>query len=105
MGSANNTLRASSQEEEMRLARLMRERGILYLVEWVQNVGGVMSGIETYLNRGAADMANVDRDLEERVPEMTKLYLETAVQEGLTPTEVAYRTVETRIYGGMVTAS
>jgi leucine dehydrogenase len=99
MGSANNTLRASSQDEEIRLARLMQEHGVLYLVEWVQNVGGVMSGIETYLNRQAADMANVDRDLEGRVPAMTRLYLETAAREGITPTEVAYRTVETRIYG------
>jgi leucine dehydrogenase len=99
MGSANNTLRASSQEEEIRLAELMRDRGILYLVEWVQNVGGVMSGIETYLHGEAASMANVHRALDQRVPGMIAEYLDTADREGITPTEAAYRAVEKRIYG------
>jgi leucine dehydrogenase len=98
MGSANNTLRASSYEGEIRLARLLQGRGILYLVEWVQNVGGVMSGIETYVKKGAAEMAHVLRALEERVPAMTRGFLEDAVRLGITPTEAAYGAVEDRIY-------
>jgi glutamate dehydrogenase/leucine dehydrogenase len=99
MGSANNTLRASSQEEEIRLAGLMRDRGILYLVEWVQNVGGVMSGIETYLHGEQANMANVQRAIDARVPAMVAEYLDAAERESITPTEAAYRAVERRIYG------
>jgi glutamate dehydrogenase/leucine dehydrogenase len=99
LGSANNVLRASGQDEEVYLARLLKAHSILYQVEWVHNVGGVISGIETYLRGAEASMEHVNRSIEERVPAMTHLYLETAENEDITPTEVAYREVESRLYG------
>lgn len=98
IGGANNVLRASSQEEEIALARLLAEHRILYQVEWVQNMGGVMSGIETYLHGEEASAERLMAAIAERVPRVTRHNFETAAKEGVTPTEVAYREVEKMIY-------
>lgn len=98
LGSANNVLRASSQEEEIRLAELLKDAGILYQVEWAQSVGGVLSGIETYLHGAEASMEHVHRICEERVPAATRYNLETARDMDITPTQVAYETIEGRLY-------
>lgn len=98
IGGANNVLRASSQEEEIALARLLAEHRILYQVEWVQNMGGVMSGIETYLRGEEASAERLMAAIAERVPRVTRHNLEVAAKEGITPTEVAYREIEKMIY-------
>jgi glutamate dehydrogenase/leucine dehydrogenase len=100
MGSANNVLRAGSREEEIRLAGLLAEAGIVYQVEWVHNMGGVLSGIETYLHGEEASMANVHEVIEKRVPPATRYNLAQAEREQVSPTEIAYRVVEPAVYGG-----
>ncbi len=75
LGSANNVLKASSQEEEIRLAGLLKAAGVLYQVEWVQSVGGVLSGIETYLRGPEASMDHVHQVCRERVPAATRYNL------------------------------
>ncbi len=49
-GPANNQLAATDQREEIRLARLLAERGILFQTEWWHNNAGVMCGAEEYLH-------------------------------------------------------
>jgi len=41
-GSANNQIKASSQEEEIRLAQKIADRGILFQTDWWHNTAGVM---------------------------------------------------------------
>ena len=48
-GSANNQLRASSQEEEIRIAKLLAERDILFQTEWWHNTAGVICGAQDYM--------------------------------------------------------
>ena len=47
-GSANNVLKASSQEEEFRLAKKLQERGIMFQTEWYHNAAGAICGYFEY---------------------------------------------------------
>jgi len=99
MGSANNALKASSQEEEYTLADLLAKHGILYQVEWVHNIAGVMAGYEEYVYQEKASMAQLMEKAGKLCKEKTWENLNEAKREGITPTKRAYLVVEREIYG------
>jgi len=99
MGGANNVLKASSQEEEIRLAKLLADRGILYQTEWWHNTAGVLCGAEHYLYGNGATYENFIVKVEKTVPARTWENLNQAKQLGITPTENAYRICQETIYG------
>jgi len=59
MGAANNQLTATSEDEEIRLSNELAKRDILFQVSWMHNTGGVIAGMEEYINREKADINNV----------------------------------------------
>lgn len=95
-GSANNQLRASSQDEEIRLSRLLDERGILFQAEWWHNTAGVMCGAEEYLYGGT--WATLLKKIEAVLPVNTWENLNKAKELGITPTECCYKTCEDKLY-------
>lgn len=95
-GSCNNGLKASSQEEEIRLAKLIAERGILYQVEWWHNTAGVICGAEEYLYDG--DEESLRKKVEEIMIANTQLSLNGAKEQGITPTEFVYKYCEDLLY-------
>lgn len=95
-GSSNNGLKASSQEEEIRLAKLIADRGIVYQVEWWHNTAGVICGAEEYLFDGDADSLN--KKIEAIMPANTIQSLTEAKKLGITPTEYVYRYCEDLLY-------
>lgn len=95
-GSSNNGLKASSQEEEIRLAQLIADRGILYQVEWWHNTAGVICGAEEYLYDGDAE--SLRKKVEEIMPANTIMSLNGAKEAGITPTEWVYRYCEDQLY-------
>ena len=95
-GSSNNGLKASSQEEEIRLAKLIAERGILYQVEWWHNTAGVICGAEEYLFDGDAD--SLRAKVEAIMSSNTAMSLAGAKEQGITPTEWVYRYCEDLLY-------
>jgi leucine dehydrogenase len=97
-GSANNPLRATSKEEEIRLARHLAERGVLFQIEWTHNTAGVMAGFEEYVHGEAATMARLLPRLLRVCRDGTRSILEEASRTQKTPTEVAYERVERRIH-------
>ena len=97
-GAANNQLHASNKEEELRLAKILMDRGILYQECWVQNIGGVMSGAEMYTKGDKADKKQLMDRIEMVCAEITRKNLTEAAEKGITPTENAYNSVEDRIY-------
>lgn len=97
-GPANNQLRASSQEEEERLARLLAERGVRFQVEWWHNTAGVMCGAEEYVHGREASYEKLLERIERTIPRRTRENLEAAAQLGITPTERAYRACIDQIY-------
>jgi len=95
-GSSNNGLKASSQEEEIRLAKLIADKGITYTVEWWHNTAGVICGAEEYLYDG--DEESLRKKVEDIMPKNAKMALEGAKKEGITPTEWVYRYCEDLLY-------
>ena len=95
-GSSNNGLKASSQEEEIRLAKLIADRGILYQVEWWHNTAGVICGAEEYLYDGDAE--SLRKKVEDIMPANTIMSLNGAREKGITPTEWVYQYCEDLLY-------
>ncbi|MBR2674109.1 MAG: Glu/Leu/Phe/Val dehydrogenase family protein [Mogibacterium sp.] len=95
-GSSNNGLKASSQEEEIRLAKLIADKGIIYQVEWWHNTAGVICGAEEYLYDGDAE--SLRAKVEEIMPKNTQFSLQGAKEAGITPTEFVYKYCEDLLY-------
>jgi glutamate dehydrogenase/leucine dehydrogenase len=97
-GSANNVLVAHSQEEEITLAKKLADHGILYQVEWVHNIAGVMAGYEEYMRGKKANRNRLYAHIERVCGEGVKKNLREAERLEITPTEYAYRKIEKKIY-------
>ncbi|MHC1719926.1 MAG: Glu/Leu/Phe/Val dehydrogenase dimerization domain-containing protein [Clostridiaceae bacterium] len=97
-GAANNQLHANNKQEELRLAKILENRGILYQECWVQNIGGVMCGAESYIYGNDADEAALYDRIDKLCSETTWKNLNDAKALGITPTENAYKNVEDKIY-------
>ena len=98
-GSANNQLRASSQEEEIRISRLLAERGILFQTEWWHNTAGVICGAQEYLYGKNATYEHLIEVIDATMPKSTYENLTEAAAKGITPCENVYRKCEAVIYG------
>ena len=98
LGGANNQLAAKSKEEEIELSRKLHDAGILFQIDWMHNIGGVLSGWEEFIRGENASFENVRRKIEVICGKGTRENLEMAEKEGLTPTERAYKVVESKIF-------
>ena len=98
IGAANNQLKATNQEEEIRLAKILDERDILFQVDWMHNTGGVIAGMEEYMHRENASLDNVKSHTEKVCKYGVRENLEVSKKEGVTPTERAYRYYTSKIY-------
>lgn len=100
-GSANNQLKASSQEEEKRLAKLLADRGILFQTEWFHNTAGVICGYYEYVYGENTKYEDVIARIDEIMPSGTYNNLKEADEKGITPCENLYETCDKVIYGDM----
>lgn len=98
-GSANNQIKASSVEEECRLAKLIADRGILFQTDWWHNTAGVMFGYEEYKYQDEASLERTYADIDRVLPKNTWKNLQKAKELGITPTECAYKTCMDELYG------
>lgn len=98
-GGANNQLVARSQAEELKLATLIAERGILTQPDWTYTSGGVLLGTEEYVNAAGPSLERVHARIDQVCGDGTRTLLERAEREAKTPTEVAYRQVEELLAG------
>jgi glutamate dehydrogenase/leucine dehydrogenase len=103
-GAANNQLRSTSQEEEIRLAKLIADRGILFQAEWWHNCAGVMAAAMEYTYGFSKNNADLVKNVEEVVPVQTWKNLNRAKEQGVTPTESAYKSCQELIYGDVTSA-
>lgn len=97
-GAANNQLRASSQEEEIQLAKMLSQRGILYQTEWWHNTAGVLCGAEEYYFGKNATYDNLIKKIEDIVPKKTWENLKRAKEKGITPCESVYELCQMAVY-------
>lgn len=94
IGSANNQLDAVSREGEVRLARILAGRGVLFLVDWTHNVGGIIAGWAEYKYREKSSFNLIKPKIKSICTEKILTLLKESEKSGKTPTEVAYETVE-----------
>ena len=97
-GPANNQLRASSQDEEIRLAKLLDERGILFQTEWWHNCAGALGASMDYLYGSDMTPSELEKKVEEILPVQTWKNLNLAKEQGITPTECAYKSCQELVY-------
>jgi len=98
-GAANNQLRATNQAEEIRLAKLLDERGILFQTEWWHNAAGVLAAAEEYTHGFNQTVDDLMKKVEAILPAQTWKNLTKAKELGITPTECAYQSSQDLVYG------
>jgi glutamate dehydrogenase/leucine dehydrogenase len=104
IGGANNQLRATSQEEEIRLAGILADRGILFQADWWHNCAGVIAAAMEYVHGFKKNNDDLVKRVKEVVPVQTWKNLNRAKELGITPTESAYRSCNELIYGEVTSA-
>jgi glutamate dehydrogenase/leucine dehydrogenase len=101
MGLANNQLRATSQEREIEIARQLARAGILFVVEWAYNIGGVLAGWAEYIFGEEASFAKIKPRIESICRDNLRKLLDEAKRVNKTPAELIYNKVEDAIYSGI----
>ena len=100
-GSSNNGLKASSTEEEIRLAEMLKDRDIVYQVEWWHNTAGVICGYHEYVYGKDATEEKLYKAIDETMPQSTYMNLKMAEEKGITAVQNAYDLADQVIYGDM----
>ena len=101
MGLANNQIKAAGQEGETETARQLARAGILFVVEWAYNIGGVLAGWAEYVLGEEASFAKIKPRIESICRDNLRKLLDEAKGANRTPTELIYGKVEDAIYMGV----
>lgn len=99
VGGANNQLAATSQKQEYRMARLVADRGILFLPDWIVNAGGVIQGKMEHVRGEKFVLEDAKAEAGRVIPPNVEDVLYIAQKQSITPVEAAYRKFEADVYG------
>ena len=97
-GSANNQIKASDIDEEIRIAKLLQEAGIVFQTEWWHNTAGVMCAALEYMEGNKATYDQLVEIIDRTLPDSTLNNFAEAEAKGITPTENAYLTCSRTLY-------
>jgi glutamate dehydrogenase/leucine dehydrogenase len=100
IGSANNQLKATSKEAEIELAKKVADAGILFVVDWAHNNGGVIAASVLWQLQEEATEEQLNPRIELACCTKFRRLLKEAREKGITPTELVYENVEKMVYGG-----
>jgi len=98
IGSANNQLKATSKEAEIVLAKKIADAGILFVVDWAHNTGGVIAAALLWQLQEEATVEQLWPRIELPCSTNFRALLEQSKETGKTPTEQVYENVEAMIY-------
>ena len=100
LGSANNQLKATSKEDEIEQARKVADVGILFVVDWAHNNGGVIAASVLWKLQDEATEDQLNPKIELTCRTNFRKLLKEAKEKRKTPTELVYEQVEDMVYGG-----
>jgi len=100
VGSANNQLKAASKETEIGLAKKVADVGILFVVDWAHNNGGVIAASVLWKLQDEATEDQLNPKIELTCRTNFRRLLEEAKKKRKTPTELVYEQVEDMVYSG-----
>jgi len=100
MGPANNQLKATSKEAEIELAKKIDDAGILFVIDWAHNTGGVIAGWAEWIFQEEASFDKIKPRITLVCGDNLRKLLEEAKRTGRTPTELVYEKVEDMVYSG-----
>lgn len=100
IGSANNQLKATSKEGEIELAKKVADVGILFVIDWAHNSGGVLTAWGEWILQEEASLDKIRPRTEQVCGSNLRQLLEEARITGRTPTELIYEQVEDMVYSG-----
>ena len=100
MGAANNQLRATSKEDELKLAKKLADAGILFVADWAHNTGGVIAASVLWQMQENATWQQLESKIELPCRTNLRQLLQEAKETEKTPTELAYEKVETMLHPG-----
>jgi glutamate dehydrogenase/leucine dehydrogenase len=100
IGAANNQLKAMSKEAELELAKKVADAGILFVVDWVHNTGGVIAASVLWLLQDEATEEQLRPKIELSCRTNFRKLLNEARKAGKTPTQLAYEKIEAMVYLG-----
>jgi len=100
VGSANNQLKATSKGAEIEMARKVADVGILFVVDWAHNNGGVIAASVLWKLQDEATEDQLNPKIELTCSTNFRKLLEEAKEKRKTPTELVYEQVEDMVYGG-----
>lgn len=100
VGAANNQLQATSKEREIELARKLAEAGILFVIDWAHNSGGVLCAWAEWLLQEKATFDRLRPKIESVCRDDFRRLLEDAKTANKTPTELVYERTENKVYFG-----
>lgn len=99
LGGANNQLAATSEEEELLMAQIVADRGILFVPDWIVNAGGVIQGKLEHVRAESFQLQDALAEAERVIPPNVEEVLGIARHEGITPLEAAHRKFGEEVYG------
>ena len=105
IGSANNQLKVTSKEAELELAKKLKDAGILFVIAWAHNTGGVIAAALLWVLQEEATEERLKPKVELVCRDNFRKLLEEAREIGKTPTELVYEKVEAMVYSGGVVKS
>jgi len=98
IGSANNQLKATSKEEEIEMAKKLADAGILFIIDWAHNSGGIIASSAEYVFQEQASFDKIKARIEQVCRDNVTKLLNKAKRTDKTPTEIAYEIAEDTIY-------
>ncbi len=98
IGAANNQLKVTCKKDEIELAKKIADIGILFVVGWAHNTGGVIAASVLWQLQEEATEEQLKPKIELPCRTNFRKLLEEAKETGKTPTELVYEKVEGIIY-------
>lgn len=98
VGGANHVLQANTVEEELHLANRLLKSKVLYLPDWIANIGGVICATEFLLTGNMPPLEEIKSKIDGIVKPLVKDILEQSKKKNTTPLEEAYQKFNSIVY-------